>query len=302
MFQSATIRSTILILTSASLVACGASPTPEESETAQTEQEVQGSSTDGDEENPADCSNTDTPPSEQETDTTEDNSDDAAPEPLSFSGTFIDGWGGEHTIGQDSWVSGSSVFHVATWSNQEQYIVAQNDTDNEWNPDLWSRFDWVTVESQLCYCQTTYDAPTLDDALAAGADDSDPATTGCGGFAWSTLHEALNLRGTYTDNYGGDHAISQESWVMGDATFHIAQFSNSEGFLVAQNDTANEWNPGLWSRFDWTTVAGITYYCQTAYDASSEETALGTPAASADNPAETGCGGWSWSHFTTSEG
>ena len=41
-------------------------------------------------------------------------------------------------------------------------------------------------------------------------------------------------------------------------------------------------------------VADKLWYCQTAYAAESEEAALATEAADATNPAEEGCGGFSW--------
>ena len=65
--------------------------------------------------------------------------------------------------------------------------------------------------------------------------------------------------------------------------------------LVAQNDSGNEWSADLWSRFDWTENEAGLWYCQTAYGAESEEAAMMTEAPDATDPANSGCGSFSWS-------
>ena len=221
-------------------------------------------------------------------------------EPLAIRGDYGDSWGGEHTITQTSWVSGGASYTISQFDNEAQFIIAQNGDDNEYNPGLWSRFDWAAVNGDLWYCQTAYDAESEDAALATeAADATNPAEAGCGGFGWTQLVDALAIRGSYGDSWGGAHTISQSSWVSGAASYTISQFDNDAQFIIAQNSEDNEYNPGLWSRFDWASVDGALWYCQTAYDAESEEAALATPAADAANPAETGCGGFSWTQLTT---
>ena len=80
---------------------------------------------------------------------------------------------------------------VTQFDNDANYIVGQNDSVNSYAPDKWSRYDWtVDAEGTLWYCNTAYDAETEEDALAASADASDPATSGCGTFPWSSLAAA----------------------------------------------------------------------------------------------------------------
>ena len=111
--------------------------------------------------------------------------------------------------------------------------------------------------------------------------------------------DALEIRGSFDDSWGGEHTITQTTWVTGGSSFAISQFDNDEQFIIAQNSEDNAYNPGLWSRFDWASVDGALWYCQTAYAAESEEAALATPAADATNPADGGCGGFSWTQLTT---
>lgn len=128
------------------------------------------------------------------------------------------------------------------------------------------------------------DDSAADDSAADDSAADDSAATG------------LAIVGDYTDNYGGDHKITEDTWTMGSASFHISQYDNDEMWVVAQNDSANEYNPDLWSRMDWTWSGSDLYFCQTAYDAADEAAALSTtPANAADLAA--GCGGFGWSQL-----
>ena len=94
----------------------------------------------------------------------------------------------DHEITETTWTNGSSVYHIKSFDNQERWIIAQNDDDNEWNAGKFSRFDWVEKGSKLYYCQSAYDAD--DEAAAKATDTSDPddLEEGCGGaFAWTEL-------------------------------------------------------------------------------------------------------------------
>lgn len=128
---------------------------------------------------------------------------------------------------------------------------------------------------------------------ACGDDEGDGG--GSGGMAGSGAGASagLAITGSYEDAFGGTHEISEQVWQSGDAAFEITTYSNSEQYLVAQNAATNAYNPGLWSRFDWTTDAGDLYYCQTAYAAESEAAALATERAD-DASLSNGCGGFEW--------
>ncbi len=99
----------------------------------------------------------------------------------------MDEWDGSHTVHAWKWTSASSSFHITQYSNTESYALAQNDALNEWNPELWSRFDWTwDTEGALYYCQSAYAAETEEEAIAAAADNQD-LVAGCSGFSWSKL-------------------------------------------------------------------------------------------------------------------
>ena len=88
-----------------------------------------------------------TPTSTNGNDTTDGT--ETVPEDLSLSGSYVDNWGTEHTIDNDLWIQGSSAFQIISYDNETGTIIAQNDSSNEYNPDLWSRVEWATVAGQL---------------------------------------------------------------------------------------------------------------------------------------------------------
>lgn len=111
---------------------------------------------------------------------------DATPEIV---GTYVDDFGSEHVITETTWTMyGNSVFHILDVDNEGDWLVAQNDAANEYNPDLYSRMEWYDDGTTLWFCQSVFDAATEADALAADPADVDALDTdGCGGFPWSQL-------------------------------------------------------------------------------------------------------------------
>jgi hypothetical protein len=111
---------------------------------------------------------------------------------LELIGSYVDGYGTPHEITATTWTMGlgemASVFHIDEFNNSEEWAVALNDSENAWNPNLWSRFDWTYgPEGDLFYCQTAFDAASKEEALTAAPADRADLETGCGGFAWSKM-------------------------------------------------------------------------------------------------------------------
>jgi hypothetical protein len=120
--------------------------------------------------------------SEAEGDTESETGDDQS---LEIVGDYVDDFGGEHSISETEWTN-FGVFSIAEWDNEARFVLAQNHPDNEFNPELWSRFDWTWDGDQLFYCQSVFDGETIEDARSGGA-DADDLAAGCGMFPWSTL-------------------------------------------------------------------------------------------------------------------
>lgn len=108
----------------------------------------------------------------------------------------------------------------------------------------------------------------------------------------------IEILGAYSDQWGTDHTVDSQVWTMGDSIFLITAFSNEDNYAIAQNDSGNLYDPELWSRFDWIENSDGLWYCQTAYNAASEEEALDTPAAEPSEPNNSGCGSFAWTNLT----
>jgi hypothetical protein len=232
---------------------------------------------------------------------------DSHPGPLATIGQYNDSGGFFHAVFQDAWHMGSlgaggAVFTFSQYDNEEGWAIAQNHAGNAWFPGLWSRFDWIVSAGDVWFCQTEYEAADEATALAAPAPDAtDPAASGCGGFSWSNLgvdHGVISLAGSYTDQWGSDHVVAWGSWTQDDSSYALTRWNSAEGWAVGQNASENDFNPDLWSRFDWAEVGGSLWYCQTNFAADTEATAEDTPAADPSDPATTGCDGFAWTNLT----
>jgi hypothetical protein len=229
-----------------------------------------------------------------------DSPTDPPPGDIAIMGAWADNWGGLHDITNDAWVNGESTYAISMYDNDHGLVIAQNDAANPYNPGLWSRFDWTYDGDALYYCQTAYDAASEGEAMSAQPADNTNLETGCGGFSWSRLYVRLDIRGEWDDSWGTHHSISEWSWLMssewGNGEYQVTQYDNLGQWIVAQNSPDDPWNPDLWSRFDWAYDGNQLYYCQTAYNAATEEDALNTPASDSSDLAG-GCGGFSWTEL-----
>jgi len=117
----------------------------------------------------------------------------------------------------------------------------------------------------------------------------------------AALDAVPDIIGTYTDEWGMTHQVTKSAWIMAPSIFHITTVNNAKEFLIASNDSSNAYNRDKWSRFDWTRdTQGNLYYCQTAYDAATEQQAEATPRADDSDPGTKGCGSFHWTKLTPS--
>lgn len=226
----------------------------------------------------------------------------------SILGNHIDEYGSVHEVSTTDWrngsVYGNSEYRVLQIDTGSNFLVARNDDGNGFNPGKYSRFDWTTHAGNLYYCQSAFAEETALAALnATPPDTSDPGAGGCGGFPWTQMPQgSIEVMGVYQDAFGSSHAITQTLWDQSSAAFtflfHIIEADNSPGYLLAENDAANSFNPGLFSRFYWTPYLDNLYYCQDVFDAASPDDARAATPPDATDPTTGGCGGFAWTNLT----
>lgn len=112
----------------------------------------------------------------------------------------------------------------------------------------------------------------------------------------------------YVDNFAGWHSVGGEAWLSfgsGDQlVFSVCSVDNDNNFLIAQNASGNDFNPGKFSRFEWFGESGQLFYCQQVFDAATAAEAAdftANPAANPSNANDEGCGAngqFPWSQLT----
>lgn len=109
------------------------------------------------------------------------------------------------------------------------------------------------------------------------------------------------LLGEFVDDYDSRYTISAAEWRQGvHGRLHIIRWSVEGQYLIARNDSANQSDPGKFTRVDWMPLAGMApytwAYCYSAYKA---ETAAEAEAVTIANRAapRTGCSGFPFSRM-----
>ena len=111
----------------------------------------------------------------------------------------------------------------------------------------------------------------------------------------------ISLLGEWVDPFATAHTISEAEWrqvAMGEtSTFAILTFDRDAMAIIAENGAANMFEPGKFSRFDWTQLGDRLFYCQTAFNAETAEAAANTEGADPSDPAADGCGMFPWTEL-----
>ncbi len=111
----------------------------------------------------------------------------------SIAGVYVDNYGYLQVVTEDFWISHFSlVFELCSVDNGKRRLIARNHSRNEFNPGMFSRFEWTRFKNRLWYCQIVFDAKTPQEAASKPpADTSDPERRGCATFPWSSLVRLL---------------------------------------------------------------------------------------------------------------
>jgi hypothetical protein len=147
---------------------------------------------------------------------------------------------------------------------------------------------WFALMLLAC----TDDPVSGDSDLSSGSDTEDVSET-------DPDPSGIAIAGSWIDNYGYDHVITDSAWESYDSSAPVAltQYDNAEAWTVGQNHP-DDFFPNQWSRFEWfEETSGQLWYCQIAFDEDSEDAALAVVAADSSDVAMAGCGGSPWSQL-----
>lgn len=202
---------------------------------------------------------------------------------------------GDETITATTWGSAAVRAH----DNGDNWAIVQNPADDAFNPSKFARYVWTERSNgRFWYCVEDYGLASLEAAEGSTkkADRTSPATGGCGGFPWTELFVPLEVRGTYTSNFGGMETITSTAW----AGTPLRAFDNTTNVAITQNAADSPFNPGAFNKIVWTEPrAGSFYYCFVDFGVATLELAQSsTKTADATSPDTTGCGMFSWTKLS----
>lgn len=107
-------------------------------------------------------------------------------------GRFRDDYGINYTINDTLFImDGVAKYHIINWKENEQYLLARNDSTNKTDKGLYTRIDYTTFSGMAPftwgYCFTVYNAKSTSAALQAAAADRANPKKGCNGYPFSRM-------------------------------------------------------------------------------------------------------------------
>ncbi len=92
----------------------------------------------------------------------------------------------------------NDVYHIEQWNLEKQYLIAQNDTSNSYDPGAWTRIDWVKLEEmepfEWAFCLSIYKAESFQAAEAFTETNPETLQTGCNGFPFSRMKRITEVQ------------------------------------------------------------------------------------------------------------
>lgn len=159
---------------------------------------------------------------------------------------------------------------------------------------------------------TTRDAANLDAEIAPGLDgssvvdangdaadsvdvDEDAGIYDDAGIDEGTIEpKSLEIEGTWQSSYGTE-SIASDLW--GDRS--VVSYDNAANYAITQNPADAMYGPSKFNKVAWTEIQdGGFYYCWVDFSRDTAEEARDTTnTADASDPANGGCGGFSWTRL-----
>jgi len=112
--------------------------------------------------------------------------------PQALIGEFVDDYGIRYVVSERRWLQGEYArYEIVEWNVEDRFLIARNGAENRSGAGLWTRIDWVLLESgsefEWAFCYVVYDAESQEAARASPPSDRDHPRTGCNGFPFSRM-------------------------------------------------------------------------------------------------------------------
>lgn len=113
-------------------------------------------------------------------------------------GSFIDDYGGHHTISAKEWKQGDDLYDIVQWNADARYLIAENNSSSPVSLGRWTRIDWLRLDGMPPYtwafCFSAYEMKTAAAAESSMVAKADTPRNGCNGYPFTRMR-ALTTTG-----------------------------------------------------------------------------------------------------------
>lgn len=107
-------------------------------------------------------------------------------------GTFEDDYGIQYLVSDSLFILlPNDNYHIKKWALDQQFLIAQNDSANSYDPGKWTRIDWIQLENmspfEWAFCLSVFNAETALDAENFATVNPETPRTGCNDFPFSRM-------------------------------------------------------------------------------------------------------------------
>jgi hypothetical protein len=111
-------------------------------------------------------------------------------------GEFTDDYAGRFSVSDTMWFQRPrNRFRIVEWHENERFLIAQNAADDPTAPNLWTRIDWMTLDSMppftWGFCLTAYRAVSREAARQTAAANRAAPRSGCNGFPFTRMQRVI---------------------------------------------------------------------------------------------------------------
>jgi hypothetical protein len=115
----------------------------------------------------------------------------AAP-PSYVLGSFVDDYGGRHTISASEWKQGDDDrYRIVRWNSDAQYLIGENNSTGPASLGRWTRIDWVRLDARPPYtwafCFSAYEMKTAAAAESSMVAKGETPRNGCNGYPFTRM-------------------------------------------------------------------------------------------------------------------
>jgi hypothetical protein len=114
-------------------------------------------------------------------------------------GSFVDDYGGHHTISTNEWRQGDDDrYRIVRWNADARYLIAENNSSSPASLGRWTRIDWVRLDGippyTWAFCFSAFQVKTAAAAESSVVAKTDIARTGCNGYPFTRMRAATGPR------------------------------------------------------------------------------------------------------------